>query len=194
MVAGRQPARVPGRDGLRAPVGIVQRGRFGLPARLAGMSIRAPGYTWSPDGRRWSSPSTLGMEITPDAERRMWSVDVATGEQTEVQTPVAAWQRLAPIRVEKSEHAEPGHSCPASAFTRARAAGGLRSEPGHRLLVVRRREARRSDGGSRSRGTARVARRPPRASRPAGPPRLGAAVALEDRAVDPLAPRPPSRG
>ena len=54
------------------------------------------GYTWSPDGK------TLHITEFPDYEpareklRKMWSVDVATGAQTEIQTPVGSWQRLAP--------------------------------------------------------------------------------------------------
>jgi Tol biopolymer transport system component len=54
------------------------------------------GYTWSPDGK------TLSITEFPDAEaarerlRKMWLVDVATGAQTEIKTPVETWQRLAP--------------------------------------------------------------------------------------------------
>jgi dipeptidyl aminopeptidase/acylaminoacyl peptidase len=58
------------------------------------------GYTfiWSPDGR-----SLVVREApieNPDGSfgprGKLWSVDVATGAQTEVQTPVESWQRLAP--------------------------------------------------------------------------------------------------
>jgi len=54
--------------------------------------------TWAPDGRSlvifehpWNDPDG---PVGPDAH--VWSVDVATGEVTEVQTPVETWQRLAP--------------------------------------------------------------------------------------------------
>lgn len=46
--------------------------------------------TWAPDGR-----SLVVFEReAPDA--RVWSVDVMTGQQTELQTPVESWQRRAP--------------------------------------------------------------------------------------------------
>jgi Tol biopolymer transport system component len=48
-------------------------------------------FAWSPDGRSLfmaSHAETRPMEA--------WSVDVATGEQTKVGTPVESWQRLAP--------------------------------------------------------------------------------------------------
>jgi Tol biopolymer transport system component len=48
-----------------------------------------PILTWSPDGR-----SLVIVERSDDP--KVWSVDVATGAQTEVQTPVQTWQRLAP--------------------------------------------------------------------------------------------------
>jgi Tol biopolymer transport system component len=59
---------------------------------------REIGVTWAPDGRSivlfehpWRLPS---VPVGPDA--KVWSVDVATGEQTEIDTPVGDWQRLAP--------------------------------------------------------------------------------------------------
>ena len=36
------------------------------------------------------------QEARREAERKMWSVDVANGAQTEVQVPIGRWQRLAP--------------------------------------------------------------------------------------------------
>jgi Tol biopolymer transport system component len=60
----------------------------------------APGDTfmWSPDGRSLlfdEKPvvDDLGNVGPPGA---VWSVDVATGQRTEVGTPVESWQRLAP--------------------------------------------------------------------------------------------------
>jgi len=68
------------------------------PGTLSAVYERQIGLTWAPDGRSlvlfehpWRLPST---PIGPDA--RVWSVDVATGEQTEVEAPVGDWQRLAP--------------------------------------------------------------------------------------------------
>jgi Tol biopolymer transport system component len=54
------------------------------------------GYTWSPDGRTLLITTFPESEARREAERKMWSVDVASGAQTEVHTPVATWQRLAP--------------------------------------------------------------------------------------------------
>jgi Tol biopolymer transport system component len=46
--------------------------------------------TWAPDGR-----SLVVFEReAPDA--RVWSVDVMTGQQTEIRTAVESWQRFAP--------------------------------------------------------------------------------------------------
>jgi Tol biopolymer transport system component len=53
-------------------------------------------YTWSPDGRTLLISEFPDEEAEREANRRMWSVDVASGAQTEVETPVATWQRLAP--------------------------------------------------------------------------------------------------
>lgn len=53
-------------------------------------------YTWSPDGRTLLIAEFPDDEALREANRRMWSVDVASGAQTEVETPVATWQRLAP--------------------------------------------------------------------------------------------------
>ena len=54
-------------------------------------------FTWSPDGR---SLIIGGQGRDPGDLKRLareaWSVDVATGEQTKVGTPVESWQRLAP--------------------------------------------------------------------------------------------------
>jgi Tol biopolymer transport system component len=54
------------------------------------------GYTWSPDGRTLLITEFPDAEAEREANRRMWSVDVATGDQTAVTAPVATWQRLAP--------------------------------------------------------------------------------------------------
>jgi Tol biopolymer transport system component len=54
------------------------------------------GYTWSPDGKTLLITEFPDYEPAREALRKQWSVDVATGEQTEVTTPVASWQRLAP--------------------------------------------------------------------------------------------------
>ena len=59
-------------------------------------SLRILDYAWSPDGRSLVITELPDQESRREAERRMWSVDVATGAQTEVQVPVASWQRLAP--------------------------------------------------------------------------------------------------
>jgi Tol biopolymer transport system component len=58
-------------------------------------------FSWSPDGSSLvitkinteEDPET--MEVVRSA-KRTWVLDVATGELTEVQTPVESWQRLAP--------------------------------------------------------------------------------------------------
>ena len=55
-------------------------------------------YTWSPDGRSlvmFDAPG-LDEQERPRPWEKVWSVDVSTGERTEVQTPVESWQRLAP--------------------------------------------------------------------------------------------------
>ena len=67
--------------------------------RLVGPETSASnilGYTWSPDGKTLLITEFPEDESRREAMRKMWSVDVATGAQTEVQTPVATWQRLAP--------------------------------------------------------------------------------------------------
>ena len=55
----------------------------------------APDLTWAPDGR---SLVVTGDALDDDSgtQIKSWLVDVAAGEQTEVQTPVESWQRLAP--------------------------------------------------------------------------------------------------
>jgi Tol biopolymer transport system component len=72
----------------------------GQPSGVQGRRIydRQIDVTWAPDGRSvvlfehpWRDPTT---PLGPDA--RVWSVDLATGEQTEVDMPVGDWQRLAP--------------------------------------------------------------------------------------------------
>ena len=54
------------------------------------------GITWSPDGKTLLITEVPDFEPLREIDRKMWSVDVATGESTEVQIPVATWQRLAP--------------------------------------------------------------------------------------------------
>jgi Tol biopolymer transport system component len=53
-------------------------------------------YGWSPDGRTLLITEFPESELVREANRRTWSVDLATGRQTEVAIPVATWQRLAP--------------------------------------------------------------------------------------------------
>lgn len=96
-------------DGSRLAVMLLS-GRVGIVAsdgsgyRTVGPTVapflRSSGPVWSPDGR---SLVITGQVLREDPDTRTnswvettWSVDVATGEQTEVQTPVDAWQRLAP--------------------------------------------------------------------------------------------------
>ena len=52
------------------------------------------GFTWSPDGKNLLITQFPEAESQREAERKMWSVDVATGEYTEVLNPVASWQRI----------------------------------------------------------------------------------------------------
>lgn len=80
-------------------VGIVNANGSGY--RLAGPEMdrtRTIDLTWAPDGRSlviFEHPvGVLDPPVGPNA--KAWSVDVATGEQTEVQAPVVSWQRLAP--------------------------------------------------------------------------------------------------
>lgn len=54
------------------------------------------GYTWSPDGKTLLITEFPDYEPAREALRKTWAVDVASGAQTEVQTPVTTWQRLAP--------------------------------------------------------------------------------------------------
>ncbi|MEA2576496.1 MAG: TolB protein [Chloroflexota bacterium] len=53
----------------------------------------ATDVTWSPDGR---SVVVTGDTLISRRPPKSWLVDVATGEQTEVHTPVASWQRSVP--------------------------------------------------------------------------------------------------
>jgi Tol biopolymer transport system component len=56
--------------------------------------------TWAPDGRTlvlggvedWLDPTCDCVRLAQQA----WSIDVSTGEDTEISTPVHSWQRLAP--------------------------------------------------------------------------------------------------
>jgi Tol biopolymer transport system component len=51
---------------------------------------------WSPDGKTLLITEFPDYEPAREKLRKVWSVDVATGERTEIQVPVASWQRLAP--------------------------------------------------------------------------------------------------
>jgi Tol biopolymer transport system component len=51
--------------------------------------------TWAPDGKMLLITEFPDAEAQREAERRMWSIDVATGEATEVPNPVGSWQRNA---------------------------------------------------------------------------------------------------
>jgi len=67
--------------------------------RLVGPETSASnilGHTWAPDGKTVLITEFPDAESQREAKRRVWSVDVATGETTEVQNPVATWQRNAP--------------------------------------------------------------------------------------------------
>jgi Tol biopolymer transport system component len=82
---------------LRRQVGIANAD--GTDFRLVGPETITPnmlGVTWSPDGKTLVITEVPDFEPLREIDRKMWSVDVATGEYHEVQTPVATWQRLAP--------------------------------------------------------------------------------------------------
>jgi Tol biopolymer transport system component len=67
--------------------------------RLVGPETSASnilGHTWAPDGKTLLITEIPDFEPLREKQRKMWSVDVATGEYTEVQNPVATWQRIAP--------------------------------------------------------------------------------------------------
>ena len=53
-------------------------------------------HTWAPDGKTLLINEFPENESRRDAARKVWSIDVATGDHTEVGFPVANWQRLAP--------------------------------------------------------------------------------------------------
>lgn len=82
-------------------LGVVDSNGSGFRVVVPAREGVAQDFIWSPDGR-----SLVFHELpieSPDGNvgnagpwGRVWSVDVATGEQTEVQTPVESWQRLAP--------------------------------------------------------------------------------------------------
>jgi Tol biopolymer transport system component len=89
------------REGSTLRIGIFEPDGSGY--RIVGPAVTNLGTThfaWSPDGRSIvinghalrEDPDTL----TNSWVEKAWSVDVTTGEQTEVQTPVDSWQRLAP--------------------------------------------------------------------------------------------------
>jgi TolB protein len=81
---------------LRRQVGIANADGSGF--RLVGPETITPnmlGVTWSPDGKTLHITEVPEFEPLRESRRRMWSVDVATGVHTEVQNPVATWQRIA---------------------------------------------------------------------------------------------------
>jgi len=104
--AERQPAWSPDSSRLallidqlpNRQVGIVNADGSGY--QLVGPQTSASknilGYNWSPDGKTLVITEFPDEEASREAERKIWSVDVATGEQTEIQNPVATWQRNAP--------------------------------------------------------------------------------------------------
>jgi Tol biopolymer transport system component len=87
-------------EGSRVRFGIVEPDGSGY--RIVGPAVSSVGgsdFTWAPDGR---SLVVMGhvMEMDPPTQtggfvERAWSVEVATGQETELDTPVASWQRLA---------------------------------------------------------------------------------------------------
>jgi Tol biopolymer transport system component len=82
---------------LRRQVGIARADGTGF--RLVGPVTVNPnmlGVTWSPDGTTVLITEIPDFEPLREIDRKMWAVDVATGEQAEIQNPVASWQRLAP--------------------------------------------------------------------------------------------------
>jgi Tol biopolymer transport system component len=82
---------------LRRQVGIASADGTGF--RLVGPVTVNPnmlGVTWSPDGTTVLITEIPDFEPLREIDRKMWAVDVATGEQAEIQNPVASWQRLAP--------------------------------------------------------------------------------------------------
>jgi hypothetical protein len=54
------------------------------------------GVTWSPHGKTLVITEVPDIEPLREKQRKMWTVDVATGEYIEVQTPVRTWHREAP--------------------------------------------------------------------------------------------------
>jgi Tol biopolymer transport system component len=88
-------------DGAGLRVGIFEPDGSGL--RVVGPAVGGgwdADLAWSPDGRSVAiTGSVLGLDPVAQVMRwaeKTWSVDVATGEQTEVRTPVESWQRSAP--------------------------------------------------------------------------------------------------
>jgi Tol biopolymer transport system component len=82
---------------LRRQIGIANADGTGL--RLVGPETIHPNIvsaTWSPDGKTLLITEVPDFEPLREKNRKMWSVDVATGEYTEVPNPVASWQRNAP--------------------------------------------------------------------------------------------------
>jgi Tol biopolymer transport system component len=63
-----------------------------------GSSFGEDDFLWSPDGRSLVFAEKPGVDDAGNVEAwgTVRSVDVATGEQTEVRTPVESWQRLTP--------------------------------------------------------------------------------------------------
>jgi Tol biopolymer transport system component len=98
-------------NGLREQIGVVEPDGSGfrivwpdvphlVPSEATGWADQY--LAWSPDGRSLVFTEVALTEDSPVggppviSAGRTWTLDLATGQQTEVQTPVESWQRLAP--------------------------------------------------------------------------------------------------
>ena len=84
------------KDGKRQ-IGIFNADGTGY--RLVGPETSASqilGAAWSPDGKTLLITEFPDFEPAREELRKVWSVDVETGAQTEVPNPVGSWQRTAP--------------------------------------------------------------------------------------------------
>jgi dipeptidyl aminopeptidase/acylaminoacyl peptidase len=91
-----RPEPLPERGAVSSQVGIFESDGSGYRIVGPAVPIESGKVVWSPDGRslvvqgdfwRWKDRTFAGD---------LWSVDVQTGEVTEIATPVDSWQRLAP--------------------------------------------------------------------------------------------------